>query len=174
MGWVGHSLTSVTWIGRWRETKRSPPMHINTHILKYIHFCRCLKKPQNLFLVPLSRVTTFKFYRWPFNGFPILFVSYHFLGRFLKIEFWRSSRGLQQWSIISCMVMGGGLSVVWPLFKGYSGQSSVRRREWVGTMAGTPPADSRDGSPPCPVGGAHSHTCPAQEVKYNISSAPHP
>ena len=48
-----HSPTSVTWIGRWRETKRSPPMHINTHILKYIHFCRCLKKPQNLFIVPL-------------------------------------------------------------------------------------------------------------------------
>ena len=81
--------------------------------------------------------------------------------------------GTKERSIIWKYGNGWRVSVVWPLFKGYSGQSSVRRREWVGTMAGTPHADSRDGSPPCPVGGAHSHTCPAQEVKYNISSETH-
>ena len=36
------------------------------------------------------------------------------------------------------MVMDGGVSVVWPLFKGYSGQSSRRRPS---SGLGTPPPD---------------------------------
>ena len=34
IGSVGQSRTSVTWIGWWRETKLSPPMHINL-----VRFC---------------------------------------------------------------------------------------------------------------------------------------
>ena len=37
MGLVGQTRTSVTWIGWWRETKLSPPMHINL-----VRFCYTL------------------------------------------------------------------------------------------------------------------------------------
>ena len=71
------------------------------------------------------------------------------------------------------MVMGGGCRWCGLYLKATPANPRCGAARWVGTMAGTPPADSRDGSPPCPVGGAHSHTCPAQEVKYNISSETH-